>query len=321
MNAEQPASQELAKVPPAPVQPKTPMAVGNRGIEIRDFDGLWRFAVAVAKSGLAPKTIETPEAVFVAVQMGLEIGLTPMAALQNIAVINGRPSLWGDAQLAIVRSSGMLETFDEWYESGGKRMDRNPTNFTDDVAGVCMVKRIGYQAQTSAFSVADAKRAALWGKQGPWTQYPARQLRFRARGYVLRDNFGDALKGLLTDDEARELPPVTVTATAVARQEPASLVQIADSSPQTQEQPAAAQEAVKLEVLPKATPQKELADVVIAAGFGFEQLRVWGKESGNLPDADSIPDFDSIPLDVAKRLLRSKVGLLKGLADVKGAAQ
>ena len=38
-------------------------------------------------------------------------------------------------------------------------------------------------------------------------------LRFRARGYVLRDLFGDVLKGLRTVEEARDIPaePLNVT--------------------------------------------------------------------------------------------------------------
>jgi hypothetical protein len=187
-------------------QTRAPVQIGNRGIVLSDMDGLVRFATAVSKSNLAPKGIETPEAIAVAIQMGLEVGLTPMAALQNIAVINGRPSIWGDAQLAVCRATGELEAFDEWYETGGKRASRNPQVFGDDAAAVCSVKRRGYPVVESVFSVADAKRAGLWGKQGPWSQYPARMLKFRARSFALRDQFGDALKGMLSVEENQDLP-------------------------------------------------------------------------------------------------------------------
>ena len=185
---------------------KTPVAIGQRGIQITDMDGLWRFAVAVSKSGLAPKGIQSPEAIFVALEMGLEVGLPPMAALQNIAVINGRPSIWGDAMLAVCRGTGEVELFEEWYEDAGKRLPRNPVAFTDTTVAVCKVKRDGYAAQETGFSVQDAKTAKLWGKEGPWTQYPARMLRFRARSFALRDTFGDALKGLRSAEEVSDDP-------------------------------------------------------------------------------------------------------------------
>jgi hypothetical protein len=182
-------------------------AFGSRGIIISQYDELVRFAETVANSGLAPKGMEKPQAVFVAVQMGLEVGLTPMASLQNVAVVNGRPTLWGDAQLAVCRGTGELEVFEEWFEVGGVKTTRNPADYKDDTAAVCKVKRAGGQEVESAFSVADAKRAGLWGKAGPWTQYPFRMLRNRARSFALRDTFGDALKGFRSAEEVRDEEP------------------------------------------------------------------------------------------------------------------
>lgn len=182
-------------------------AFGTRGIIISQYDELVRFAETVANSGLAPKGMEKPQAVFVAVQMGLEVGLTPMASLQNVAVVNGRPTLWGDAQLAVCRGTGELEVFEEWFEVGGVKTTRNPADYKDDTAAVCKVKRAGGQEVESAFSVADAKRAGLWGKAGPWTQYPFRMLRNRARSFALRDTFGDALKGFRSAEEVRDEEP------------------------------------------------------------------------------------------------------------------
>jgi len=210
---------------PAQQPAKALVSIGQRGLQPSDMDQLWRAAQAVAKSGLAPKGIDTPEAVFVAMEMGLELGLPLMASLQNIAVVNGRPTLWGDSQLAVVRSTGELEEFSEWYEQGGKRLARNPSTFDDNTAAVCRVKRRGMEASETAFTVGDAKRAALWGKQGPWTQYPARMLRFRARSFALRDQFGDALRGLLSTEEAQDIP-VEVKPTAPVRTFRAPVAQI-----------------------------------------------------------------------------------------------
>lgn len=194
------------QAPAAPPQSKQLVPIGNRGIAPSNMDDLFRFAKAVSVSGLAPKGIESPEAIFVALEMGLEVGLPMMAALQNIAVINGRPTIWGDAQLAVVRGTGELTLFEEWYEENGKRLARNPATFTDATTAVCRVQRHGYEPAETAFSVADAKRANLWGKAGPWSQYPARMLRFRARSFGLRDQFGDALRGLRTAEEVMDDP-------------------------------------------------------------------------------------------------------------------
>jgi hypothetical protein len=183
---------------------KSPISFGNQGVQLASLEEAFRFANAICASGFAPKGMEKPEAVLVAIQLGAELGLTPMAALQNTAVINGRPAIYGDAALALVRSSGLLESYkeEEIGEAG-----------TDGYGYRVTAARKGDQAAIESFTVADAKRAKLWGKAGPWTDYPKRMLRFRARGYVLRDLFGDVLKGLRTVEEARDIPvePINVT--------------------------------------------------------------------------------------------------------------
>lgn len=170
------------------------------------MDEICRFAETVIASGMAPKGVNNAAAATIIIQMGMEVGLPPMASLQNIAAINGRPSIWGDAMLGVVRSTGELEEFSEWYEAHGVKLARVPSEFPDNVMAVCRVKRRGYDAIEGSFSVADAKRAKLWGKQGPWTEYTARMLKFRARSFALRDEFGDALRGLPSVEEQRDFP-------------------------------------------------------------------------------------------------------------------
>ena len=184
-------------------QKKSPIGFGNQGVQLASLEEAFRFANAICASGFAPKGMEKPEAVLVAIQLGAELGLTPMAALQNTAVINGRPAIYGDAALALVRASGLLTSYKE-EEIGEPNTDAH---------GYRVTATRGDASTVETFLVADAKRAKLWGKAGPWTDYPKRMLRFRARGYVLRDLFGDVLKGLRTVEEARDIPaePINVT--------------------------------------------------------------------------------------------------------------
>ena len=92
---------------------KNQISVSNKGLQLSTLDDMWRFAQCVVKSGFAPKGMEKPESVLIAVEMGYEVGLSPMAALQNTAVVNGRPTIYGDAALALVRGSGLLEFYEE----------------------------------------------------------------------------------------------------------------------------------------------------------------------------------------------------------------
>jgi hypothetical protein len=206
-------------------------SVSKTGIVLQTMDEIWRFAETVIASGMAPKGINNAAAATITIQMGLEVGLPPMAALQNIAPINGRPSIWGDAMLGVVRSTGDLEEFSEWYELAGERIARPPAELPDDLMAVCRVKRRGYDAKESSFSVADAKRAKLWLKQGPWTEYPTRMLKFRARSFGLRDEFGDALRGLHSVEEMRDAPPEMRDVTPQTTATPQKVITGGNASP------------------------------------------------------------------------------------------
>lgn len=198
----------VATLPPSAIQTaRAPINFGDTGIQIRTMDDAARFAECVLKAGLAPKGFDTAQGVIIALQHAAELGLSPMQGLQSVAIINGRPGIYGDAALALVRRSGLLENITEVVDGDGEARK-----------AVCTVKRRGESECVSTFSVADAKRAGLWGKAGPWTQYPDRMLKFRARGFALRDTFGDVLKGLRMVEELSDMPrePKNVTGTGLA---------------------------------------------------------------------------------------------------------
>lgn len=149
-------------------------------------------ANVMSKSNIVPKDYQGNAGnIVVAIQWGMELGLPPLQAMQNLAVINGRPSLWGDAVIALVRGSGLLEYMRE--------------DVTDDSA-TCIVKRKGEPETARSFSKEDAKRAGLSGKQGPWSQYPKRMMQMRARSWALRDVFPDVIKGIAIAEEAQDMP-------------------------------------------------------------------------------------------------------------------
>ena len=156
------------------------------------FEQALTFSDYLAESDMVPKDFKgKPGNCLIAMQWGSELGLKPLQALQNIAVINGRPALWGDAVIAIVRGSPLCEYVIEEMDSQG--------------SAVCRVKRRGEQEQVRTFSDIDAKTAGLLGKQGPWTTNPKRMKQMRARSFALRDVFPDVLKGIAIAEEAQDI--------------------------------------------------------------------------------------------------------------------
>jgi hypothetical protein len=172
-------------------QNSTPVAFD---LSPRSLEEAMKFANLLADSSIVPKDfIGKPGNVLVAIQWGMELGLKPMQAMQNIAVINGRPSLWGDAVLALVLASPVCEYIEEWEENG---------------TAYCKAKRRGKPEDIQSFSEEDAKKAGLIGKQGPWSQYPKRMKKMRVRAFTLRDNFADVLKGIAIAEEVMDVEPV-----------------------------------------------------------------------------------------------------------------
>lgn len=150
------------------------------------------FANILAQSTIVPKEfLGNPGNILVAIQWGLELGLQPLQAMQNIAVINGRPALWGDAVIALVRGSPLCEYV---YEED------------DGHTATCRVKRRGENEQVRIYSMEDAKTAGLVGKAGPWTQHPKRMRQMRARAFALRDVFPDVLRGMPVAEELQDMP-------------------------------------------------------------------------------------------------------------------
>jgi hypothetical protein len=162
-------------------------------LQVTDMGSAMQLATMIANSQLAPKNFQNkPEDTLVAMMMGNELGLNPMQAIQNIAVVNGRPCVWGDAMLALVQNHPSFGGIEEDYDK-------------DTMTASCTVWRKGGTKHTQTFSRADAETAGLWGRN-TWKQYPKRMLAMRARGFALRNQFADALLGLITTEEAYDIP-------------------------------------------------------------------------------------------------------------------
>jgi hypothetical protein len=169
----------------------------------RTIDEVARVAKAVIVAGLAPDSYKTGgeeqtiSRIMIGIMKGAEIGLPPLTALANIAIINGRPCLYGDGVVALVQASGKVEKWIERYE--GEPAD-------PDYTALCIIFRKGQDhPYEGRFSMADAKRAHLLAK-GPWLQYGPRMMMWRARTYAIRTGFADCLSGLAIAEEIQDLP-------------------------------------------------------------------------------------------------------------------
>ena len=268
------------------------------------------FSKMISSSGMVPAAYKGKrQDILVAIQWGYEVGLQPMQALQNIAVINGKPSVYGDAAIALVKADPRCRGVKETIEGEGEKM-----------VARCVVRR-GYGDEIheteATFSVDDAKRAKLWGKQGPWSQYPKRMLAMRARGFAIRDAFPDAMKGMITAEEAQDYPtkaPRDVTPKPEPLPEPEPEIQVEEA--ETIEDPI--QDAIDAANMPYSLcdhegnelAQYELHDEAIAKLV--ERMKLYAKTT---------VDRNRQPVDPVKRgqlimdLIRANLQIVADMGD------
>ena len=218
------------------------------------LDQVFKLCQFISESDCIPKHFfKKPSNLLFALQRGSELGLSYGQSISSIMVVNGKASVWGDMLLALIKHSGKLEDHKEWFVIDGVRHEIDVE--TDillkaekggkSVVAFCLMKRLGDQEPlTHSFSIAEAKVARLWGKDGPWQTFPKRMLQLKPRNLCAKDKFSDVLMGLqMTEDVQEQTIDISPT------RQPVDQVTEALSQPETKGQEVRAQlgEAVPVE--------------------------------------------------------------------------
>lgn len=195
----EPSKEVAAVAKPAPAAPKLFLLVP------KDLSEAMAFAKMVANSDFVPKAYVGKDGnCLIAMQYGAELGLPPLQAIQNIAVINGKPGIYGDLGKALLLSKGFKIEEDDVPEIKKNGRAR------------CKVTRPNGEAAERTFSLEDSKTAGLWAKAGPWSTYPYRQMAWRAFWFAARDNAADVLKGIWGIEELSDYKADAIDTTTIA---------------------------------------------------------------------------------------------------------
>lgn len=153
----------------------------------RTMGEAWKLAQTFHASGLLPRGISSPEAAFTIIATGAELGLSPMASLRSIHVIEGKPVLSAALIAGIVqRRPDLCESF-ALVESS-------------DTVATYETTRRGQASVRMSFTIEQAQRAGLVGKD-TWRKYPHAMLRARASAELARAVYPDVVGGLYDPDE------------------------------------------------------------------------------------------------------------------------
>jgi hypothetical protein len=133
-----------------------------------------------------------------AVLFGAEIGMSPMASLQSIFVISGRPGLYARVMRALVLNAG----HEMWTEDS-----------SDSKAVVCGRRRGSSNVERVTVTMEQARKAG-WTKNAKYQTEPATMLLARADSQAARRVAPDALLGMpmsMEEMEDEAAPTTTIT--------------------------------------------------------------------------------------------------------------
>jgi hypothetical protein len=155
------------------------------------------YARELANSGLLPGNYRRqPANVLFALEMGRTLGITTMAAITGIHVIEGRPSPSPALMTALIRKAGhkvRIKLDREAMTATASIVRADDPDFTFEAvwnldravaAGLCEIRNGKTYARDSK------------GKALPWEKYPHAMLKWRALSEVCRDAAEDCLFGL-----------------------------------------------------------------------------------------------------------------------------
>jgi hypothetical protein len=169
------------------------------GLEPTNLTQALKMAEYLSNSDMIPKAYRgKPADILIAINHGAEFGLKPLQSLSNVAVINGNPSLWGDAPLALARRHPEFEWILEDNEAFAYARDNvkgweHLKNVDPNTTSICVAKRKGQPPAVREFSAEDVKTAGLGNVH---KSYPKDMRKRRARGRALEAVFSDSMIGL-----------------------------------------------------------------------------------------------------------------------------
>jgi hypothetical protein len=144
------------------------------------------YAKTIANTDFVPRSMRgNVAAISATILYGDEVGLGPMVSLAKIRVIDGTPTLYAEAQRALVLAAG----HELWPE------EKTATRVT--YAGR---RRGSDQIARVTWTLDDARRAGLAGREA-WRKYPRQMLTARASAELCRDLFADVIGGLAAVEE------------------------------------------------------------------------------------------------------------------------
>ena len=171
--------------------------------EILNFSKLMEMAKFLSESTIVPSDYrKRPENCFIALDMASRMGISPMVVMQNLYVIQGKPSFSGSAIASLIRSAPQFRNVELIYV-GDPKMDSWGAYVTAENI------HTGKTLKGGTVTIAISKKEGWFQKSGSkWQTMPEMMLGYRAYAWFGRIYCPELLMGMQTADEIEDVAPV-----------------------------------------------------------------------------------------------------------------
>jgi len=163
------------------------------GFEPTDLEEAWRMAKMFSDAAIIPDALKKkPNDVLIVMLLGRELGLSPLAAIRGVNVIQGKPYVSAQLKIALVQARRDVCKYFRCTHS-------------DNESATFETERVGTEGpQKATFTFKDAEKAGLTGKS-TWSAYRANMLRWRAASALIDYVYSDIVLAVGTTDEWEEV--------------------------------------------------------------------------------------------------------------------
>ncbi|MCL2006283.1 MAG: recombinase RecT [Planctomycetaceae bacterium] len=196
----------------------------------------------LAKSTMIPESFRNnPSNCMIALDIALRLQMNPLMIMQNLYIVQGRPSWSGQFLIACINKSGLFKTPLRFKFSGQEN--------TDNYGCVAYaIDKNGELLESTKITIGMAKAEKWWSKKvkvkrdgverieeiSKWQSMPQQMFQYRAAAFFARTYCPEITMGLMTQDEVIDIQVVPTTYTSTlpsAPETPVTMLEVETTVP------------------------------------------------------------------------------------------
>jgi len=185
------------------IEPKAALAMTSRGFEPTDIEQAYRYANAISQSPFVPTEYKgNPGACMIALDLSMRWGVHWLTVMQHVYIVHGRPALDSQLCISLVNKSGLFTDPIEYEVQGDDAKDKDYR-----VRAYATRESTGKVLYGPWIDWSIVKGEGWDKKQGSkWVTMPDQMFHYRAASWFQRRFCPEVTMGMLTAEEAEEVP-------------------------------------------------------------------------------------------------------------------